>query len=56
MAKKPAIQEYAADMDVTSEGSTEPVVVADEIFMSESTKAEMAAGAALVAKIAAVAE
>lgn len=57
MAKKPAIQAYAADMDVTPVGSTEPeaVVVEEEIFMSESTKAELAAGAARLAALAAVA-
>lgn len=60
MAKKPAIKEYAADMDLTSVGSTDEEIIeapaAEEIFMSESTKAEMAAGAAHIAKIAAEAE
>lgn len=53
MARKTAIKDYVADMDVTSAGSTEPeVVVEEEIFMSETTRAELAAGAARSAALA----
>lgn len=48
MAKKPAIQDYAADADVTSAGNTEAVIEDLEAYISDSVRAEMEAGAALV--------
>lgn len=65
MAKKPAIQPpikaYVADANVTSEGNEVPmetieVTVEEEVYLSETTKAEMAAGAALVRQRAAEAK
>ncbi len=56
MAKTLAVKEYAADMDVTSAGSTDKeiinavldgeIIAADEEYISPSTRAEMEAGAA----------
>lgn len=54
MAKKSAIAEYAADMDiaaVTSEGNDGEQVIAElEVYISESTKLEMQVGAEVLKK------
>ena len=66
MTKKPATQNYAADMDVTSTGNTdddamdlvnevlaEEAASEEEVFISAATRAEMEGGRAALAKAAA---
>ncbi len=58
MAKKKAIGDYAADMDisaVTSEGNGEEIIAELEVYISEATKAEMTAGVEALKKHAAYA-
>lgn len=53
MAKKKAIAEYAADMDlsaVTSEVTGDDVIADLEVYISETTKLEMQVGAEALKK------
>lgn len=49
MARKSAVKDYAADMDI-QEKDVEQVIEELEVYISDSTKLEMQAGAAMIAR------